>query len=584
MPSTDTLDFHGNNPETAPAVSLNGSTANNAQALKAYDVVSAMAAPLATEIPPLTETHCSNECEWTKPGWLLRPPTLPPLPPVMRISARVLTKIEQWIGQSKPELGGMLGGPEGSDDITHFYFDRTARTGSAEYTPDVNTVNLVLKQWNKQGIRLRGFVHSHPRGFTRPSFADEQYAARLMDHNQEMQAFYMPIVQASWFGQRYSIHPYVCVRDSTGTPVVLPTGHIAIHNAFESYPVAKAPERNHTTANNCTDGQFRAPTYSRSAMLERTVGAYDTELLGNSRVVVVGCGGARSFVEALARTGIGELALIDPDTSSLTNIGTQQAYLADADKPKVECLRERIMTINPLLHIETRQMKFETIPRNDIEFLLNEKWGANRRPKQTLLVLTTDSFAAQAHGNRVALEYGIPTASTQIYQDGFAAEFTFTHPETTPACNRCALESRYRAYLQDGFSNTTTSQNTPVFCADRINSTLGYIVLMLLHHGSKHPRWGEMLERAGNRNLVQLQLWPDTQLQVFDRVFKEADHSRLYFDNTVWLPQLQDHPDTTGFPICPDCGGTGNLHNAKGRFPGQQLFEMQQHDHCLSLE
>lgn len=309
-------------------------------------------------------------------------------------------------------------------------------------------------------------------------------------------------------------------------------------------------------------------------MLERTENAYDTELLSQSRVIVVGTGGSRGFVETLARTGIGEIALIDPDTSGYSNIGTQQAFLGDIGKAKVDCLKNRLATISAALRVRTRQMKFEAIDRVDLEYLINGTWDGSPAPKQTILVLSTDNFYAQAHGNRVALEYGLPSVSAQVYQDGLAAEFTFTHPEVTPACNRCALSGRYRAYLEQDFVNQTTSRNTPVFCADRVNATLGFITLMTLHHGSGHPRWGDMLSKAANRNLAQLQMWPETPLGVFGRVFEGADQQRLFFDNVVWLPQQPDHPESNGFPVCPDCGGTGHLHQAKGSFPGDELYQM----------
>ncbi|AGX88723.1 ThiF family adenylyltransferase [Candidatus Symbiobacter mobilis] len=309
-------------------------------------------------------------------------------------------------------------------------------------------------------------------------------------------------------------------------------------------------------------------------MLERTIDAYDTELLSRSRVFVVGTGGSRGFVETLARTGISEMVLIDPDTSGYSNIGTQQAFLDEIGEAKVNCLKRRLATINRDLRVKARQMRFEDIARPDLDYLLREGWDGSPVPAQTVLVLSTDNFYAQAHGNRVALEYGVPSASAQVYQDGLAAEFSFTHPDLTTACNRCALEGRYRAYLEQGFVNQTTSRGAPVFCADRVNSTLGFLTLMVLHHGSDHPRWGDMLKRAGNRNLMQLQMWPDTPLGVFGRVFGGADQQRLFFDNLVWLPQKPDHPDSNGTPACPDCGGTGNLHDARGSFPGTDLYRM----------
>ncbi|MCS7222649.1 MAG: hypothetical protein RML36_07875 [Anaerolineae bacterium] len=40
---------------------------------------------------------------------------------------------------------------------------------------------------------------------------------------------------------------------------------------------------------------------------------------------------------------------------------------------------------------------------------------------------------------------------------------------------------------------------------------------------------------------------------------------RIFFDEAIWLPQKPDCPEN-GFPTCPDCGGTGDLHNAIGAF------------------
>ena len=73
----------------------------------------------------------------------------------------------------------------------------------------------------------------------------------------------------------------------------------------------------------------------------------------------------------------------------------------------------------------------------------------------------------------------------------------------------------------------------------------------------------------GKRNLVQVRMDPDLAttvgLGVFDRVLGTADGERLFFDETLWLPQQPDGPGS-GFPTCPDCGGTGNLNDSVGTF------------------
>ncbi len=68
-----------------------------------------------------------------------------------------------------------------------------------------------------------------------------------------------------------------------------------------------------------------------------------------ARVAVFGLGGVGSFaVEALARSGVGALDLIDHDDVSLTNLNRQlEATLDTIGRPKVEACAERIASINP---------------------------------------------------------------------------------------------------------------------------------------------------------------------------------------------------------------------------------------------
>ena len=97
----------------------------------------------------------------------------------------------------------------------------------------------------------------------------------------------------------------------------------------------------------------------------------------------------------------------------------------------------------------------------------------------------------------------------------------------------------------------------------------------LLHHETAHPRWGGLLDKIGKRSLVQLRMDPDLTTTVglgtFDRVLDGADAERLLFDETIWLPQEPDGP-ASGFPTCPDCGGTGNLTESTGTFDDTRVM------------
>lgn len=75
-----------------------------------------------------------------------------------------------------------------------------------------------------------------------------------------------------------------------------------------------------------------------------------------SRVCVIGIGGVGSWTaEALARSGIGHLTLIDMDDVCVTNTNRQvHAHDGNYGKPKIEAMRQRLLTINPELDIDAR--------------------------------------------------------------------------------------------------------------------------------------------------------------------------------------------------------------------------------------
>ncbi len=87
-------------------------------------------------------------------------------------------------------------------------------------------------------------------------------------------------------------------------------------------------------------------TTKRTQML---LGEKGIERLKNMHIAVFGLGGVGSFVaEGLARSGVGELTLIDNDTISASNINRQlYALHSTIGRLKTEVARERIADINP---------------------------------------------------------------------------------------------------------------------------------------------------------------------------------------------------------------------------------------------
>ncbi len=86
--------------------------------------------------------------------------------------------------------------------------------------------------------------------------------------------------------------------------------------------------------------------FDRERML---IGDEGVELLSRSSVAVFGLGGVGGYAaEALARCGIGSLALIDSDRYSLSNLNRQlHAAHSTVGRLKTEVVRSRILDINP---------------------------------------------------------------------------------------------------------------------------------------------------------------------------------------------------------------------------------------------
>ncbi|MEY8393045.1 tRNA threonylcarbamoyladenosine dehydratase [Lachnospiraceae bacterium] len=87
--------------------------------------------------------------------------------------------------------------------------------------------------------------------------------------------------------------------------------------------------------------------------MELLIGPEKLKKLQQARVAVFGVGGVGGYaVEALARSGIGALDLIDHDKVSLTNLNRQiYALHSTIGKYKVDVAKERVLDINPLAQV-----------------------------------------------------------------------------------------------------------------------------------------------------------------------------------------------------------------------------------------
>jgi tRNA A37 threonylcarbamoyladenosine dehydratase len=93
---------------------------------------------------------------------------------------------------------------------------------------------------------------------------------------------------------------------------------------------------------------------------ELLLGTEAMNRIGQQRVVVFGVGGVGSWcAESLVRNGIRRLTIVDADCVAVSNINRQlMATTETVGRPKVEVLRQRLLTINPEAEITALQEVF----------------------------------------------------------------------------------------------------------------------------------------------------------------------------------------------------------------------------------
>ena len=90
---------------------------------------------------------------------------------------------------------------------------------------------------------------------------------------------------------------------------------------------------------------------ARTALL---IGNENVEKLSKTKIIVYGIGGVGSFaVEGLIRAGVENIVIVDNDVISPSNLNRQiHATIPNIGKLKIECMKERILSINPNVKVE----------------------------------------------------------------------------------------------------------------------------------------------------------------------------------------------------------------------------------------
>jgi tRNA A37 threonylcarbamoyladenosine dehydratase len=156
----------------------------------------------------------------------------------------------------------------------------------------------------------------------------------------------------------------------------------------------------------CSDANAEETAYRTHRRFDRAARLFSEPGLHRlmaARVLVIGMGGVGSFAaEALARSAVGRLTLIDFDDICVTNANRQlHALKGEIGKRKVDVMAERLRRIHPTAEVEPvaafyREDTSDTLLTGDIDFVVD----------------AIDNIAAKVHLIATCLRRGIPIVSS----------------------------------------------------------------------------------------------------------------------------------------------------------------------------
>lgn len=447
----------------------------------------------------------------------------------MKFTKEVYNKIRITIGKIKPEQGGILGIGNDSDVVDFFVHDKHASVGYAEYNPNVKFLNKVINtSWKISNIDFCGFVHSHPSKSTMLSNADIEYAIEIMKEF-DLAYLYMPLVNSSADG-KFKMHGYYVHKngDVERCKIV-----IEDEEKNDELPIDDKPSnlKEDEIMNFFETSKAKPINVNKENQYDRIDSCLPLTYLNDCVIIGIGCGGAREFYIDMARMGVMNFILMDGDDVSLTNISSQNVYLSEIGKKKVDIICDKLKQINEKINVD----KYAFMLNDDIDDEWVEKnWLNKYKDKNIVLCAFTDNFFAQARVSNIAVKYKIPLITAQHHKYGETSEIVYWYPEVSIATPKSILALRYNEY-EKGFKNDVTSEGSPIFNTVRLNALCEKIVIgMLLYNHNKYHQYSNFLVCKPESNLIlirQNSLIGSTS--TFVSTFENNKDSM--FDDPIWI-------------------------------------------------
>jgi tRNA A37 threonylcarbamoyladenosine dehydratase len=253
---------------------------------------------------------------------------------------------------------------------------------------------------------------------------------------------------------------------------------------------------------------------ARFGGVARLFGRAGAERLISAHVCVIGLGGVGSWaVEALARTGIGRLTLVDFDEVCISNVNRQlHAVTGEFGRPKVEAMTRRVALINPDCRVDAVAAFFtaanaeallatpyhfviDAIDRPSLKALLIARCRQQRLPVVTVgaaggrrdgtavrisdLARVTHDRLLQGVRKLLRAEHSFPAAPRRFQVDAVHSPERVVYPQADGSvCSERAAQTDLRLDCRSGYGTATFVTGAFGFAA------AGYVVQHLVA-GSK---------------------------------------------------------------------------------------------------
>jgi len=263
-----------------------------------------------------------------------------------------------------------------------------------------------------------------------------------------------------------------------------------------------------------------------------------TGSLASARVLVAGAGSVGSRIaEDLVRSGVGSLAIIDPDPVEAANLSRTVYAAADIGIPKPDALAARLRAIDPAVAVEGQ---ISPLGLTDLGRMLD---GIS------LVVAATDDMGEQALLAHHAYAAGIPMVACALYKAAAAGEVVITVPAAGTACWSCAVGAgtpgdQHRPERDYGLGGRLAGEAALGPSIHLVTSVAASAALGLLA-GPGSPA-GSQLTRllAEGRTLGLIATTPDWDF--FRQLFAGMDHQHA--PQSVWVRVGR----SSSCPVCGD--------------------------------